>query len=138
MKVFLDTNVLLDVLTRRRPFFEASSQIWTLAERGRIRGLISAISYPNIYYIVRKLSGREAADKVVLSLRAIFTVVACDERIIGKALDSKFDDFEDAIQFYSALRARVTCIVTRDPDHFPNEGPAVRSPTEFLATNAFE
>lgn len=138
MKVFLDTNVLLDVLTRRKPFFDASAQIWSLAEADRIRGLVSAISYPNVYYIVRKLSGLKAADTVIHSMRAIFTVVACDERVIHQALDSEFTDFQDAIQYHSALAARAAYLVTRNPHHFPTTDLPVLSPTEFLAARTFE
>ncbi|MBN1346628.1 MAG: PIN domain-containing protein [Phycisphaerae bacterium] len=138
MKVFLDTNILLDVLMERRPFFEASARIWSLAEEVRIRGQVSAISYPNVFYIVGRLSGRKAAAKVLQSMRAIFSVVACDERVINQAIEAGFEDFEDAVQFVSAVRVGASCIVTRDPDHFPRTEMPILSPTEFLAAHSLE
>jgi predicted nucleic acid-binding protein len=71
-------------------------------------------------------------------MRAIFTVVACDERVIHQALDADFTDFEDAIQYHSAQRARAACLVTRNPDHFPTTDLPVLSPTEFLVAHSFD
>ena len=79
MDVFVDTNVLLDVLTERRPFMSESRSIWFLAERGRLRGMISALTFPNVYYVVRKLRDRETAIHTMGMLRASFQIVLCDE-----------------------------------------------------------
>ena len=85
MTVFVDTNVLLDVLARREPFYEASLRLWTLAERGELRALVSVISFNNLYYIVRKLEGRAAADRAVRLVRATFVPVALDEQLLDQA-----------------------------------------------------
>jgi predicted nucleic acid-binding protein len=137
MNVFLDTNVLLDVLARREPFYGAAAAIWTLAEQGKdrgpVHGLISAISFTNIYYIVCKVRDRRTARQALVLLHATFTPVACDGRILQLALDADFPDFEDAVQYHSALRARADCLITRDPHHFPASGLKVLAPAEFLA-----
>ena len=133
MKVFLDTNILLDVLTHRKPFYEAAAQIWSFAERGEVEGHISAISFNNIYYIVRKLEGRGKAEKALRLLRDIFQSVAPDTQILNQSIDSGLDDFEDAIQFFSAVHATAEYILTRNPNHFPKSGPPVLTPKEFLA-----
>ncbi len=138
MKVYVDTNVLLDVLARREPFYRDSAAVWTLAEQGKILGLISAISFTNIFYIVRKLRGRRIALRAMAQLRDTFTPVACDGQILDQAIDADFEDFEDAVQYFSAARADVSCIVSRNPDHFPRSDPAVLSPAELLAVYSFE
>ena len=138
MNVFIDTNVLLDVLANREPFYRDSVAVWTLAEQGRIRGFISALSFSNIYYIVRRLKDRRTADQAMCILRSAFAVVACDELIISQAIDAGMKDFEDAIQYFSALRAEAACLVSRNPDHFPRSMLSVVAPAEFLVANSLE
>ncbi len=138
MKVFVDTNVLLDVLANRKAFYDDSVTIWTRAERGEIEGMVSAISFTNIFYIIRKLSSRKSALQAMVQLRDTFTPVACDAQVLNQAIDADFKDFEDAIQFFSASRAGATCIVSRNPDHFPRSEPPVLSPAEFLAAYSAE
>ena len=138
MKVFIDTNVLLDVLAAREPHYADSSRVWTLAESSRIDACVSAISFNNCYYVVRKYADRRKADKAVRLLRDVFRPIDLTARVLHQAIDAGFKDFEDAIQFHSAVRARAGSIVTRNPDHFPREPLAVLSPAEFLAAHGFE
>jgi predicted nucleic acid-binding protein len=138
MKVFVDTNVLLDVLARRQPFYAAAARIWSLAERAKIVGLVSAISFNNIYYVVRKASGREPAEKALLLIRDVFAPVPLSVQILNQAMDAGFDDFEDAIQFHSAIHAEAACLITRDGDRFRDRGFPVVLPGVFLASLAPE
>lgn len=135
MNVFVDTNVLLDVLARREPFFADSAEIWTLAETGAIVGHIAALSLPNLFYLLRRAKGPGAARGAARLLRDIFTLVPLDGQIANQALDADIADFEDAIQFFSALRADADVIVTRNPKDFPTTDIALQTPTEFLATH---
>ncbi|MGN6368177.1 MAG: type II toxin-antitoxin system VapC family toxin [Phycisphaerae bacterium] len=133
LKLFVDTNVLLDVLAERESFYEASAAIWTLCEEGAVKGYISAISYNNVYYVARKLSDKKTALRMLSWLRDVFSVVALDEQIVSQAMDAGFTDFEDAIQYYSAVRCRADYLITRDASHFPKAGFPVVRPEEFLA-----
>jgi predicted nucleic acid-binding protein len=138
MDVFVDTNVLLDVLTQREPFYDDSVAVWTLAEQGKIRGFVSVLSFSNVYYIVRRLSDRRTADRAMLLLRGTFTAVACDEQVLSQAIDAGMKDFEDAIQYHSALRVNASCLITRNPDHFPRSALPIATPAEFLAAHSLE
>ena len=138
MNVFFDTNVLMDVLLRRHPFVDKSREVWFLAERGKIAGLASALSFPNIYHVVRKALGAETALSMMTLLRDTLTAVPLDEQILNQAMDAKFPDFEDAIQYFSARRADAECLLTRNVEHFPASGLRVLSPEEFLAAHSFE
>jgi predicted nucleic acid-binding protein len=131
---FFDTNVLIDVLLERQPFVADSRRVWFLAERGRIRGLVSALSFPNVHYVVRATRGTAAAMEMMAMLRGSFGVAPCDAQILDQAMDSDLSDFEDAIQYFSALRAGADCILTRNTGDFPRR-PAIPvvSPREFLA-----
>jgi predicted nucleic acid-binding protein len=133
MRIFVDTNVLLDVLARRMPFYSAAAQVWSLAERNEVRAFISAISFNNIYYVVRRLANKEKADGALRLLRDVFEPIAPDAKIVNQAIDAGMTDFEDAIQFHSALRAKADCLVTRNVGDFPDTGPPVFTCEEFLA-----
>lgn len=134
MTALIDTNVLLDVLARREPFYAAASRVWTLAERGSTRALVSAISFNNVYHIVRKASGKGQANLALRLLRDIFEVVAVDTRIVDLAMEDRgVDDLEDAIQLHSAIQSRAPHLVTRNPSDFPKDRVSVVSPDEFLA-----
>jgi predicted nucleic acid-binding protein len=137
-KIFVDTNVLLDVLAEREPFCGDSQRIWTMSETERVEGLVSAMSFSNCYYIVRKYAGKRSADKAVKLLRDVFSPVDLTAQVLNQAMDSEFADFEDAIQFYSATHAKAGFIITRNADHFPRTSMPVLSPTEFLAMKAIE
>lgn len=132
MRVFLDTNVLLDVLTRREPHWVPASEVWTRVEAGEIDGHISAISFNNVHYVMRRASGKPAASTALKMLHSLFRVVPLDARIIRQAMDSDFADFEDAIQFLSAHQAKADILLTRDLRHFPASSMSIVTPEEFL------
>jgi len=136
MRVLVDTNVLVDVIVERRPFYSDSVAIWTLAEQGQITGLISAISFTNIYYVVRRLQDTNKARRAIQLLRDTFEVAVCDQHVIKQAIAAEFKDFEDAVQYVCAIHASADCLVSRNPAHFPTaEDCPVLTPAEFLAAN---
>ena len=98
-----------------------------------MRAFVSAVSFNNVYYIIRKAAGNEQADLALRLMRDIFQVVAVDERILHLAIDDRIDDFEDAIQFHSAIQSRAPHLGTRNPTDFPAGAVAVLSPDEYLA-----
>ncbi|MFO8008582.1 MAG: PIN domain-containing protein [Candidatus Brocadiia bacterium] len=134
MKALIDTNVLLDVLGRRERFYEHSASIWALSERGQLDGLVAAVSFTTVFYLLEKWSGVEAARRGLVLVRDAFAPVACDERILDQAIDSDMADFEDAVRYSSALHAGADRILSRNVGDFPRR-PAVPvlSPKEFLA-----
>ena len=135
MIVFIDTNILLDVLVNRQPFYDASAAVWTLAESGHIAGFISAVSLTNIFYIVRKNNSLAAAWEAVRTLHSVFNLVPVDQRVVDQSLAGGMPDFEDAIQFCSAFRCGAVALITRDQTGFDSGDIAVQSPEQFLAAH---
>jgi predicted nucleic acid-binding protein len=133
MRIFVDTSLLLDVLAKREPFYAAAARVWTLAETGACEALVSAISFNNVFYIVRKARDTTAARRALVLLRDVFASVAPDQRILNQAIDSEIPDFEDAIQLYSALHARADYLLTRNVGDFPAGILPILAPDEFLA-----
>lgn len=132
MRIFVDTNLLLDVLARREPFYTAAARVWTMAETGACEALVSAISFNNIFYIVRKARGTATARRALVLLRDVFASVAPDQRILNQAIDSDIPDFEDAIQLYSAIHARADYLLTRNVGDFPAGILPILTADEFL------
>ncbi len=137
MNVFIDANVLLDVLLEREPFVVDSRKVWYLSEQRKLRGLVSTLSFANIYYVVNKLKGPSFAMSMMGMLRECFNPVAFDEQVLNRSIDGGLKDFEDAVQYFSALRAKAECLVTRNREHFPGNPLPVLTPAEFLAAYQF-
>lgn len=135
MNVFIDTNVLLDVLGKREPFYSDSARVWTLAESGQVAGFISTVSLPNLFYLFGQTHGPKAARELISLVRDTFSLVALDAQITCQSLDANMEDFEDAIQFFSALRAGANALITRNVKDFPLGDLVVETPTQFLATH---
>jgi predicted nucleic acid-binding protein len=134
MRTFINTNVLLDVLASRQPFYDDSAAVWSLAEEGKIDGQVSAVSFKHLFYLVRKWADGDAARQALVLIRDAFTPVACDALVINQAIDSGLAHFEDAVQYLCAIHAEADCLLTRNPGDFPDEPvvPVLR-PDEFLA-----
>ncbi|MFZ2654986.1 MAG: PIN domain-containing protein [Victivallales bacterium] len=133
MKIFVDTNVLLDVFQERKPQYGASVSVWDMAERGQLSGFVSVISFNNIYYIISRFRDKKHAGRAIKLLRGTFSPVSLDEQILNQAIDSKMNDFEDAIQFFSAVHSASDFIITRNSKDFPKSSIPVLTPEEFLA-----
>ena len=133
-KIFLDTDVALDHLADRQPFAEYSHRLLALAETGELTICASSLSFSNLYYLLRKLKGHDAALVLLGKLKQLVRVSAVGETEIQSALASSFKDFEDAIQHFAAkAEGGVSAIVTRNKvDYTASEIP-VLSPEEFLA-----
>lgn len=132
MNLFIDTNVVIDVIAGRPQRYEASAEVLTLLERDKFAGFISAISFNNIHYIIRRQSGKNKADHAVRTLLATFSIVSLDEKIITRAIDANFNDFEDGIQFFSAIRCHADYLISRNVKDFPHDDIPVLAPEEFL------
>jgi len=131
--VFLDTNILLDVFGQTRSHYKDGMAVFSLVETNKITGGISAISFNNVFYILNKADNAETARKALLIMRDLFFTVPLDDHIINMAIDSDFSDFEDAIQYFSAVRCDADCIVTRNKKDFKRSEVPVLSPEEFLS-----
>jgi predicted nucleic acid-binding protein len=118
MIALIDTNILLDVLQRRQPYEVVAAEVWKLVEHGFIEGVVSAISFNNIYYIARKRDGKDKALEAVKLVRQTFRVIALDADVIDEAIATSGSDFEDAIQAACAKRASAKHIITRNISDF--------------------
>ena len=133
MRVLIDTNVLLDVLLPRPPFFASSAKVWALAEAKQFEPLVCAVTLTTIHYLVDRQAGRAAADAAVRVVHQLGHTTAVDTQTVADALNSGNPDFEDAVQAASAMGAGGTHVVTRDPRGFAKTGLTVVSPAQLIA-----
>lgn len=131
-KVFVDTNIILDWLGNRAPFFKYAKELFLKGERAEIELLVSTISFVNTQYILRKQIGKEKAKQTLAAIRTICTICASGEKEIDLALVSSFTDFEDAVQYYSALNNAAKVIITRNPKDFIHSQIPIMSAEEYL------
>ncbi len=116
---FIDTNVMLDLVAGREPFVNEALQLFDLADKKQVRLYCSAMSFNNIYYIVKKVSNQKNATLALNLLRHQVSIIDLDKNILFKALDSEFKDYEDGIQYYSSINNdKIECLVTRNPKDF--------------------
>jgi predicted nucleic acid-binding protein len=131
-RVFLDTNILLDIFLEREAFHSSSAKVFGLIEDRKFKGFISAQSFPTIYYILAKQISPEVATKTLLKIRTVLSVSPVNEKVIDLALAADFSDYEDAVQYYSALAAKSEFLITRNKKDFKKPQIDVLSPEEFL------
>ena len=132
MTVLLDTNIMVDVALERQPYFEASQQVLLLIEQGQIEGYISASTFSDLYYIIRRSRGREWTTDFIDWLVTYCQIATVNEAVIRMALTTNFRDFEDAIQYATAVINQLDAIVTRNPQDFPVTTPRILTPNQLI------
>lgn len=128
----LDTNIVVDVALKRQPFYSASLRVLTLAYQGTIEAFISASTVTDIYYLVSKAKGHDATLDFLRIITPFCQIAAVDQGVIAKALASSLKDFEDAVQYETAVAAQLDAIVTRNPDDFPSPGLHILTPEALV------
>ena len=135
MKVFLDTNVVVDLLGERKPFFDDAVRIVEMHRRGFIRVCVSSLTVVNCAYILQKAYTEAVMMEKVRLICNMFDVMPIDNTVIMKAIESGRHDFEDAVQYFSAMRGESDVIVTRDRKGFMDFDTLVMTPSEFVAAS---
>lgn len=133
MKVLIDTNIILDVLCNRQPFATDSGKIFKFCEVKKISGCISALSMPNIVYIMRKELTDEKTKDILEKLSLIFEIADLKATDLKKAANMDFADYEDALQSICAERIKANYIITRNLKDFSNSRITAITPSELLA-----
>ncbi len=134
-KVFLDTNILVDLIADRKPFSKYAIDIFDAAESKKVKLFTSSHSIATTYYLLKKYQDDKTLRSVVLGLFDYLTVIPVDASILTKGLRSKHKDFEDSIQIHCAMTVdNIGCIVTRNIKDFKGSEVTVFAPDDFCAT----
>jgi len=131
-KVFIDSDVILDLLCKREPFYSYAAEVFTLGDTKKIELVTTSVVFANVFYILRKLLGIEKAKVLLRKLRIIISVVSVDEKVVDLALNSKFSDFEDGLQYFTARENDIRIILTRNTKDYKEKELLVQTPEEYL------
>lgn len=133
MKLFLDTNILIDVVANRQPWVvDDALVLLELANQKKLTLMAADYSFINIAYITRKLFPTEDLRLLLKDLRKYVEVVDIGADVIDKVLNDNWKDFEDCVQYYTALSKNADVIITRNKRDFVSSDIQVFSPREFL------
>jgi predicted nucleic acid-binding protein len=132
VKVLLDTNIILDYALERSPFWQASEQIFLLLEQGQFQGYVSASTFSDPYYIIRKQRGHNWTLTFLNRLVSVCQIAMVDQTVILMALTVNFGDFEDAIQYSTAVINHLDAIVTRNPQDFAEAALPIMTPDSLI------
>lgn len=136
--VFLDTNVMLDLLGEREPFYNSIAQIATLADQKKLQIVVSPISFAIVNYFLSKFEGISVAKDKLRKFKVLSKISIIDETIIEKGLNSNFEDFEDSLQYFCAVDSECEVIITRNAKDFKNSLLPVMSAEEFIKSISLE
>ena len=131
--IFLDTNSVIDFLADRKPFSLDAARLFNFCVLGKVKIYISAVSYNNIYYILRQSLSNSETIRLLDELSEIAEIADVTKSVIKKSLKTDFKDFEDAIQYYCALSLnKIDFIVTRDTKDFKKSTLSIMTASEAV------
>lgn len=131
-RIFIDTNIMLDFLGERHPFYDSVAKIATLAEKEKLSMVVSPISFATVNYFLAKFENPRIAKEKLRKFKIICEVCALDEQTIEKGLNSSIKDFEDALQYFCATESNCEIIITRNGKDFKKSLLPVMTADEFL------
>ena len=133
--LFIDTDVIIDFLIDRKPHSREAAIIFTLIEQKKIKGYASSLTFSNLYYVLRKIESHNKVKSKLESLSQIVGILKVEERTIKEALGSDFPDFEDSIQYFSALDSKkIDVIITRNTRYYKKSDIPIMTPGDYLKT----
>ena len=131
-KVFVDTNIIIDLLAKREPFYKDAQDLFTLSDKKEIHLCISSLSFANAYYSIAKHHKEVDAKKYLAKFKVLVTVLPLEDKAIELALASEFNDFEDGLQYFTAMDNDSDIIITRNKKDFKNSKIPVLTAGEYL------
>lgn len=131
-RLLVDTNIVLDLLGRRMPYFSEAEKLFNMAEKKQVLLFVSSLSIVNIHYVLKNFKNEDETRTIIRNLKLIVDELPVNKRITDLALNSDFRDFEDAIQYYTALDGQLEIIITRNVNDFKKSTLPVKTAGEFI------
>lgn len=133
-RLLIDTNIVIDLLSKRENFYEEAADLFSRADKKELNLAISSLTFANTNYILTKLKSAKEAREILRKFKVLVEVLSLDDKITELALsDEDFPDFEDGLQYYSAIENQIDIIITRNKKDFKNSIIPVLSANEYLA-----
>ncbi|MBN2486468.1 MAG: PIN domain-containing protein [Bacteroidales bacterium] len=134
-KLFVDTNIVIDLLSRRDPFYEEAAELFSVADKKQVELTVSSLTIANTSYSLLRQMDANKAKSILRKLRLILKILPLDDKIIGLALnDETFADFEDGLQYFTAIENGQELIITRNLKDFKGSKIPSMTAKQFLET----
>lgn len=134
IRLLIDTNIVLDLLSKRDQFYDEAADLFSRADKKELELTISSLTFANTNYILSKLKSTKEAREILRRFKVLVELLSLDDKITELALsDDNFPDFEDGLQYYSAIENQIDIIITRNKKDFKNSKIPVLTAKEFLA-----
>lgn len=130
--VFVDTDIVLDLLGNRKPFYRHAAELFSIADRSEIKIFVSSLSFSNLNYILSKQYSSIQARKILMKFKTLVTVISVSDKVVELALLSDFKDFEDALQYFTALENDVNILLTRNLKDYKTAEIPIMTAEQFL------
>ena len=131
-RIFVDSDIILDLLCKREPFYEYAAEVFTLGDTNKIELVTTSLVFANVFYILRKILGIEKAKELLRKLRIMINIVPVEEKTVDLALNSKFADFEDGLQYFTARENKIGIILTRNVKDYKEKEILIQTPQEYI------
>ncbi len=132
IKLFVDSDIILDLLAQREPHYIHAARLFTLIDQNEVIAYTSPLIFANLHYLLKKQTSNLLALKSLRKLKTLINVLSINERVIEQSLNSEFNDFEDAIQYFTAVNNGITLIITRNKIDYKRSKIDVLTAEEFL------
>lgn len=131
--IFVDTNIVIDLLAKREPFYKEAQDLFTLGDKNEVNLFISSLTFANAYYSIVRHHKEVDAKKYLSKFKVLVTILSLDAKAIELALASDFKDFEDGLQYFTAMDNEADVIITRNKKDFTNAKIPVMTAEEYLS-----
>jgi len=133
-RLLIDTNIVIDLLSKRDKFYDEAADLFSRADKKELELTISSLTFANTNYILTKLKTSKEAREILRKFKVLVELLSLDDKITELALsDDNFPDFEDGLQYYSAIENQIDIIITRNKKDFKNSKIPILTAKEFLA-----
>jgi predicted nucleic acid-binding protein len=133
-RLLIDTNIVIDLLANRKEFYTEAATLFSLADKNILTLTVSSLTFANTNYILSKLKSEKEARIILRKFKVLVETLSLDDKITELALsDDKFPDFEDGLQYYSAIENRIDIIISRNKKDFKNSKTPVMTAKEYMA-----
>jgi predicted nucleic acid-binding protein len=132
--ILIDTNIVIDLLAKREEFYHEAAELFSLADKKELKLSISSLTFANTNYVLSKQKSAKEAREILRKFKVLVNILNLDHKIIELALSNEeFTDFENGLQYYSALENNLDLILTRNKKDFKNSKLPVLTAEEYLA-----
>lgn len=131
-KIFVDTDIILDLLAKREPFYKFAAEVFSEADQGNIQLFVSSLSFSNLNYLLSRQYSSNQTRKKLQIFKTLVSVLAVNDKVVELALASEFKDFKDGLQYFTATENSLRILLTRNLKDYKAAEISVMTANQYL------